>query len=44
MLNELTEKMNIGNAPVRAIEAAGKGVEFANRCIENLCRFSAYMT
>lgn len=43
-LNELTEKLNIKNATGRALEAAGKGVEFANRCVENLCRFSAYMT
>ncbi len=43
-LNELTEKLNIKNATGRALEAAGEGVEFANRCVENLCRFSAYMT
>lgn len=43
-LNKLTEGLNIKNATGRALEAAGEGIEFANRCVENLCRFSAYMT
>ena len=43
-LKKLTEGLNMKNATERAFEAVGEGVEFANRCIENLCRFSAYQT
>lgn len=43
-LKKLTEGLNMKNATGRAFEAVGEGVEFANRCIENLCRFSAYQT
>lgn len=44
ILNKLTEELNIKNATVRAFEAAGDLVEFANRSVENLYRFSAYQT
>ena len=43
-LNDVTQKLNIKNATGRAFEFVGDGIEFANRCVENLCRFSAYMT
>lgn len=43
-LKELTKGLNMKNGTRRAFEAVGGAVDFANRCVENLCRFSAYQT
>ena len=43
-LEKLTEKLNIKNATSRGMEAFGEMIDNANRIVENLCRFSAYMT
>jgi hypothetical protein len=43
-LKELTTGLNMKNGTRRAFEAVGGAVDFANRCVENLSRFSAYQT
>ena len=43
-MEKMTKGLNIKNATGRAFATMGEGVERANRCVENLCRFSAYLT
>ena len=43
-IKKLTKDLNIMNATGRGLNAFGEMVDFANRCVENLCRFSAYQT